>query len=100
MHFFQKAVAVLFLIVAADAADQSCEEPQRRIDQVLCISKGMFFLLIPVLSPAGSFCVVIPVLHDCSISILLDAAISCLRGRNCSRSGHSDFCFSGHSRRR
>jgi hypothetical protein len=90
MHIFsQKAVAVFFVMVAADAANQGCEEQQRTIDRMLCISRGMFSLLIPVLSLAGSFCAVIPVLHDSSLSNLLVAAISLLICCHCTRLGHS-----------
>jgi hypothetical protein len=37
-YFFQKTVTVLVVMVSADAADQICEEQQRMIDHVLCIS--------------------------------------------------------------
>jgi hypothetical protein len=62
--FFLKTVAVFVVMVAVDAADRSCEEQRRMIDQVLGISRRTSSLLTPVLSPAGSFCAVIPVLHD------------------------------------
>jgi hypothetical protein len=77
------------MMVAADVADRSLEEPQRMIDRVLCIPRIMFSLLTPVLSPIDFFCTVIPVLHDCSLCNLLGAAIPRLAGRNCSRLGHS-----------
>jgi hypothetical protein len=66
------------------------------IDQMLCISKRISSLLTPVLSPAGSFYDVIPVLHDCSIPNLLVAEVLRLAGSNCSRLGHTELCFSGH----
>jgi hypothetical protein len=74
VYFFPKD-CLFFVITAADAADRSCEEQRRMIDHVLCISRRMSSLLSPVLSPAGSFCVVIPVLHDCSLCNLLGTAI-------------------------
>jgi hypothetical protein len=71
-----KTVAVVFVVlVAADVADRSCEEQQRMIDRVLCISRKTTTPLCPVLSPAGSFCAVILILDDCNLCILLDAAI-------------------------
>jgi hypothetical protein len=84
-NFFQRTVAIFVLMVAADTADRSCEVQQRMIDQVLCISRRMLSLLISLMSPAGSFCPVIPVLHDCSLYNLLGAAIPGLADRNCSR---------------
>jgi hypothetical protein len=71
-----------FVMFPADAPDRSCEEQQRMIDRMLYISRRMYSLLAPVLSPAGSFCAVIALLHDRSLCNLLGAA-------NCSRLGHS-----------
>jgi hypothetical protein len=52
------------------------------IDEVLCISGGMSSLMKPVFSPAGSLCAAIPVLYDCSLCNLLDAANLGLEIRN------------------
>jgi hypothetical protein len=43
-----------------------------------------------MLSAAGSFCTVIPVLHDYSLCNLLGTAIPSYAGCNCSRMGHSE----------
>jgi hypothetical protein len=59
------------------------------MDQVLRISRRIFFLLTPVLSPAVPFCTLSPVLHDCSLYYLLGAGYSPFVGPNYSRSGHS-----------
>jgi hypothetical protein len=69
--FFLKTVAVFVVMVAADAADLTCEEQRRMIDQVFCISRITSSLLTPVFSPADSFCTVIPILHDCNVCNLL-----------------------------
>jgi hypothetical protein len=84
-YSFLKTIAVFDVMVAADTADQSCEEQQRMIDRMLCISRRTSSLLTPVLPSAGFFCAVIPVLHDCSTCNWLGAAIPHLAGRNCSR---------------
>jgi hypothetical protein len=75
-------------MVAADSVDRSCEEQQRMIDRVLCISRRTSSLLIPVLSLAGSFCSVIPVLHDLSLCNLLRVAVPHLACRNFRSLGH------------
>jgi hypothetical protein len=59
------------------------------IDKALCISRIMSSLLTPMLLPAGSFCIIIPVLHDYCLCNLLGAVIPHLIGRNCSRLGPS-----------
>jgi hypothetical protein len=93
-----KVFAVFVMMVAADAADRGCGEQPRMINQVLCVSKRMIFLLIPVLSPVGSFCPVILFFHVRSLCNLMGAAIPRLAGRNCSMLGHVfQYCFSGHS---
>jgi hypothetical protein len=84
---FPEDYCCCFAMVADDAADRSCGEQQRMIDLVLCISRRTFSLLIPVLSPVGSFCAALPVLHDCSLCNLQGAAIPRLAGRNCRRLG-------------
>jgi hypothetical protein len=84
MRIFFFKTGVFMATVAADAADRSWDEQQQTIDRVLCISRTSS-LLIPVMSPAGSCCAVIPVLHDCSLCNLLRAAILRLAGRNCSK---------------
>jgi hypothetical protein len=61
-------------MVAASAVDKSCEKQWQMIDQVLCILRRASSLLTPVLSPAGSLCTVIPVLHDCSFCNFLGMA--------------------------
>jgi hypothetical protein len=88
---------VFVVAAAADATDRSCKEKQQMINQVLCITRIMFFLLIPMLPITGSFCAVFPVLHDCSLCNLLGLVIPCLAGRSFSRLGPSLSCFSGHS---
>jgi hypothetical protein len=50
-YIFLKTVAVFVVVVATDAADPSCEEKQRMIDRVLCVSRRIFSLITPVLSP-------------------------------------------------
>jgi hypothetical protein len=86
--YFFLTVAGFVVMVAANAIDQSCKEQQQMINQVLCILRRMSSLLTPVLSPTGSFCAVIPILHDCSLCNLLGLAICHLAGHNCSRFGH------------
>jgi hypothetical protein len=86
-YLFLKTVAVFVVMVAADAYDRSCEERRLMLDRVLCISRTSS-LLIPVLSPAGSFCAVLPVLHDCGLCNLLGAAILRLAGGSCSTPAH------------
>jgi hypothetical protein len=97
VYFFLKTGVISVVMVAANAADQSCKEQQQMFDQVLCISNRTSSLLTPVLSTAASFCTVTPVLHDCNLCNLLDVVIPHLEGCNCRRLGHSLFCFSGHS---
>jgi hypothetical protein len=80
MHiFFLKTLDVFVVTVVALAADRKCEQQRRVIDQMSCISRRTFSLLIPVLSPACSFCAIIPVLHGCSLCNLLCAAIPLLQ---------------------
>jgi hypothetical protein len=86
--FFLNYVA-FFVIVDADAADRSGEEHLLMIDGVLCISRRTCSPLTLVLSPAGTFCVVLPVFHDFSLSNLLVATIWHLAVRNYSRFGPS-----------
>jgi hypothetical protein len=51
MHIvFLKTIVVSVVMVAANAADQSCKEKWQMIDQVLCISRRTSSLLAPVLS--------------------------------------------------
>jgi hypothetical protein len=71
-------VAVFLVMVAAD---WSCEEQQQMINWVLRILR-MFSLLIPVLSPVGSFYTIIPILHNCSLFNLLGVAIPHLASHN------------------
>jgi hypothetical protein len=59
------------------------------INGVLCTFRRMLYLLTPVLSPIGSFCSVIPILHDYSLCNLLATTILRLTGRDCRRLGHS-----------
>jgi hypothetical protein len=96
-YCFLKTLAVIIVVFTADAGDCSCEGLQRIIDQVLCLSRRTSSLLPLVLSPTGSFCGGIPVLHDCRLCNLLGAAIPCLAGRNYSRLEHPEFCFFGHT---
>jgi hypothetical protein len=91
MHIFSWR---LLLFLMWWLPDRRCEGKQRMVDQVLCISRRTSSLLTPVLSPVGSFCTVISILHDCSICNLVGAAISRLEGRNCSRLGRSMSYFS------
>jgi hypothetical protein len=67
------------------------------IDTVLCISRRISSLLTTVLSPAGSFCDLIRVLHDCSLYDLLSAVIPVLQSQLQQSRTTSEFCFSGHS---
>jgi hypothetical protein len=52
------------------------------IDQVMCISRRTSSLLTPVMSPAGIFYAVIPVLQLCRFRNLLLAATHLPAGRN------------------
>jgi hypothetical protein len=96
VYFFLKTVAIFVVI---DAAERSCEEQQRMKDKVLRISRTMFSLLTPVLSPGGFFCSETPALHDCSLCNLLGAAIPPACSSQLQQVGTlCEFCFSGHSR--
>jgi hypothetical protein len=44
-----------FVMVVANAADRYCEEQGQMIDRALCISRRIFSLLTPVLSPVDFF---------------------------------------------
>jgi hypothetical protein len=58
-------------MIGEDPVDWSCEGQQRMVHQVLCILRGMFSMLNLILLPTSSFSSVIPVLYDCSLSIML-----------------------------
>jgi hypothetical protein len=75
--------AAVFVVLVA--AYRSNGEQQQMINRVLCISRRIFSLLTPILLPAGPFCTVIPVSHDCSLYNFLGAVIPHLVGHNCSR---------------